>query len=299
MACYNPLEGHRQPGGSVKIGWEPPGSLELVRVPCGSCLGCRMEYASSWATRLTHEASCWDSNLFITLTYEDEHIPWHGGLELADLQKFMKRIRKTLTGDKEGPDGSRKIRFFAAGEYGSSTARPHWHIALFNTRLPGWSGADRSDCLSRLWTMGMHSVSSFTAARAGYIAGYAVKKARGRLERQRRYGAINPATGEYTDRKPEFCVMSRRPGIGAYWFDRYSCDLQRGFIVEPGGARRRLPRFYKTKLMRDESFAMASEQRTFEYTEGLDPRENTDERRAAHELVHAARLSSQGRQRLF
>lgn len=294
MACYRPLDGYRQPGGGVTIAWEPPGSLEKLRVPCGSCIGCRMEYASTWAIRMQHEASCWDSNLFVTLTYDDENLPWHRGLELSDLQKFLKRFRKAIPGDKGGPDGNNPIRFFAAGEYGSNTDRPHWHIALFNTRLPGGTNQDQAPDLSRLWTLGMHSVSHFTPGRAGYIAGYAVKKVRGRVERQHRYGAVNPVTGEWVERRPEFCVMSRRPGIGAYWFSAFRRDLERGYLVEKGGVKKRLPRFYQNKLMASEHFAELAEERRFEWLENRKPGEDSEERRTAKETVHKARLSTYG-----
>lgn len=294
MACYRPMDGYRQEGGGVTIGWEPPGSREKVRVPCGSCIGCRMEYASNWALRLQHEAACWESNLFVTLTYDDDNLPWHRGLELSDLQKFMKRLRKAIPGHREGPNGKNQIRFFAAGEYGSETDRPHWHIALFNARLSRGTTPDTSPDLSGLWQMGMHTVSPFTSGRAGYIAGYAVKKIRGRVEKQRRYGAVNPVTGEWVERRPEFCVMSRKPGLGAYWFSTFRRDVERGYVVEKGGVKRRLPRFYQNKLMQSEQYAELAEERRFEWLEARTPGEDSPERRTAKELVHAARLSAHG-----
>lgn len=298
MACYHPLDGYRLESGGVRIGFEPEGSRELLRIPCGRCLGCRMDYASSWALRLQHEAACWDESIFVTLTYDDECLPWHRGLVISDLQRFLKRFRKEIPGDQEAPDGRSPVRFFAAGEYGSTTDRPHWHVALFNARLPGWRGQSESDALSRLWPAGMHTVSRFSSGRAGYLAGYCVKKVRGRVERERRYGAVNPVTGEWFERRPEFAVMSRRPGIGRYWFDRYRCDLERGFVIEAGGVKRRLPRFYKSKLMEDDAFAEAHEERVYEYQRALEPGADSEERRRSREKVHASRLSTYGSRRM-
>lgn len=227
MSCYRPLDGFRTEGGSVVIGHEPPGSVEKLRVPCGRCFGCRMEYAESWATRLQHEASCWDSNLFVTLTYEDKNLQWHKGLVLDDLQLFMKRLRKSHQGLVTAPDGRRPIRFFAAGEYGSRTDRPHWHLALFNCGLR--LRQEMSPDLEKLWPHGLHTVTPFTVGRASYIAGYATKKVHGRMARQERYSVVNPETGELVERRPEFVVMSRRPGIGAFFYHRHKGDLERGF----------------------------------------------------------------------
>lgn len=263
-----------------------------------------MEYAEMWAIRCQHEASTWSSNLFLTLTYAEDSLAWHRSLVADDLQRFLKRLRKGLDGEEVSPDGSgrRPIRYFACGEYGSKTSRPHFHLLLFNLRLPDWSprsGRAEADSLSELWPDGMHSVSAFTAGRARYVAGYAAKKVRGRIARERAYGVYHPETGEYFERRPEFVLMSRRPGIGHFWYERFHGDLQRGYVVERGGVRKRLPRFYREKLLRSPDFAMADEERRDAYIRSVDPAEDSPERNLVRERVHKARIGAHGRERSF
>lgn len=303
MSCYRPLEGYRTSGGSVKIGYEPPGSTEKLRIPCGSCFGCRMEYAEQWSIRCRHEAACWDSNLFLTLTYDDDSLEWHRSLVVDHLQAFLKRLRKRFSGVGETEDGKRPVRYFAAGEYGSRTDRPHFHLLLFNLRIPDVSGfPDRNEEsaeLSELWKFGRHVVSGFSPGRARYVAGYAAKKVKGRMARQAAYGVYHPVTGEYFERKPEFCTMSRRPGLGHYWYERFRSDLERGYVVEAGGVKKRLPRFYKERLLSSDDFAMADEERRDAYISSIDAAEDTPERNAVKERVHKARIGAHGRERSF
>lgn len=256
-----------------------------------------------WSIRCRHEAACWDSNLFLTLTYDDDSLAWHRSLCMEDLQAFLKRLRRRFVGASESPSGERPIRYFAAGEYGSRTDRPHFHLLLFNLRLPDVSGqSGRNEVsaeLSKLWEYGSHVVSGFSAGRARYVAGYASKKVRGRMARQQAYGVYHPETGEYFERRPEFCVMSRRPGIGHYWYERFKDDLDRGYVVESGGIKKRLPRFYKERLLRSDDFAMADEERRDAFIASMDPAEDTPERNAVKERVHIARVGAHGRARSF
>jgi hypothetical protein len=100
------------------------GTLEL---PCGQCIGCRLERSRQWAMRCLHESSLYDRNAFVTLTYDDEHLPPGGSLNYPDFQRFMKRLRK----NSKSP-----IRFYMGGEYGESTLRPHFHVCLFGYDFP-------------------------------------------------------------------------------------------------------------------------------------------------------------------
>lgn len=252
-----------------------------------------MEYAEVWSVRLQHESMCWPRAQFVTLTYDDEHVPWRG-LDIDHLQRFLKRLRKATEGI-EAVNGRKPIRYFAAGEYGGETRRPHFHAALFNVELGERQGI--SDLLSRLWPYGFHSCSEFTPGRARYIAGYAVKKVRGRVERERELGAVNFETGEFAVMRPEFCVMSRRPGIGAYFFEKFRSDFRRGFVVDRGGVKRRLPRFYRNKLLQNPDDAYLDECRTEEYMAQLPPGSDTPARREAAEAVHMARVSTFSRKR--
>lgn len=92
MACFYPLKAYQQPGGDIKF--HDNGKGRYLELPCGQCIGCRLERSRQWAMRCVHEASMHDNNCFITLTYNPENLPPDGGLIKSDFQKFMKRLRK-------------------------------------------------------------------------------------------------------------------------------------------------------------------------------------------------------------
>ena len=113
---------------------------EILQVPCGQCIGCRIDRSRQWANRCMLELQYHDSAYFVTLTYDDLHVPKayypdpdtgeaHQSLTLCkrDFQLWMKRLRKRFSDDK--------IRFFACGEYGGSTHRPHYHAIVFGLHL--------------------------------------------------------------------------------------------------------------------------------------------------------------------
>ena len=98
-----------------------------VELPCGRCIGCKLERARQWAVRCMHEAALHEANCFVTLTYEDDKLPPDGGLRPRDFVLFMKRLRKRY---------GNGIRFFHCGEYGEKFLRPHHHVLLFNHDWP-------------------------------------------------------------------------------------------------------------------------------------------------------------------
>lgn len=296
MACYHPLDAYRLAGGSVKIGYEPEGSTEKLSIPCGTCFGCRMEYAQLWSIRAQHEAKLYDRNLFVTLTYDDDHLPWHRGLELDHLQRFMKRLRKAFNGHLPLAErsGDAPIRYFAAGEYGGQTDRPHWHLLLFNLQLPDYDGRARAhslESLSKLWPYGGHEVDQFTPGRAAYVAGYASKKVAGRIARRLKYEVMNPETGEVVERRPEFSTKSMRPGLGIWYFNRYRSDFKNGYIPLPGGQKLRLPRLYRQYLSEDAEWAYRDEDRRETYLMDADASERLPARLEARETVAKAKKS--------
>ena len=108
---------------------------DFIEIPCGNCIGCRIAYSKQWADRCMLESQYHDENYFLTLTYDDDHVPRSGyydeetgewfdtfTLRKKDLQKFHKDLRKKLYGSDKG-----EFRFFACGEYGDQTFRPHYH----------------------------------------------------------------------------------------------------------------------------------------------------------------------------
>ena len=121
-------------------------------MPCGQCIGCRLERSRQWAIRCVHEASLWPDNCFVTLTFDDDNIISSGSLVKADFQKFMKRLRKRF---------GKGVRYFHCGEYGDLLGRPHHHACLFNFSFPDrylWSSSGgvnlyRSPTLEELWPL--------------------------------------------------------------------------------------------------------------------------------------------------
>lgn len=219
-------------------------------VPCGQCLGCRLDWAADWAVRCEKEAKMWPHNHFVTLTYSDEHLPIGGTtrstVSKREWQLFMMRLRKSL--------GS-GIRFFATGEYGDLNGRAHYHALLFNCHFPDlvpWFMSRghqlyRSATLDRAWPFGNAPIGTVNSTTASYVARYVVKKLRGSI-----------AAREYADRDPPFCLMSRNPGIGASWLEANAPDVYPDGTVHYGENRiRRAPRYFDKLHSREKPVEVA------------------------------------------
>lgn len=295
MACYFPLDGYRHDvSGAVTIGYDPGNTKEKLAIPCGRCVGCRLERSSMWSVRCRHEADTWQgANAFVTLTYDDEHLPEGETLVPKHLQDWLKRVRNVVHGVHPAPDGKHPVRFFGVGEYGGQTKRPHYHVLLFNARLQRTKrvGEKLYECeeIADTWKMGAHAVGEVTPASAAYVAQYSLAKVRGRVEAAHAYQTLDPVTGEVWDREPEFCRMSRRPGLGAYWYQRFSRDLERGYVVVDG-RKVRLPRFYRERLEQDPDVAYRLETAREGFLLKRDPADRTPRRlEDAAEVVKARR----------
>lgn len=195
---------------------------------------------------------------FITLTYDDEHIPESRSLDYRDFQLFMKKLRKRAG----------KVRFFMCGEYGETTNRPHYHACLFGCffqdrvkykDLPSGSSLYTSAILSDLWEHGFSSVGDVTFESAAYVARYIVKKITGsRAEEHYKYTSPD---GEVFARVPEYVHMSLKPGIGAPWYNKYSAEVFPRDEVIVRGMRMKPPKYYDNLLE-------ASDLDTFEFLQG-------------------------------
>lgn len=242
MACYHPIPAYQGGVGEEVRLWPPIGTA-THEVPCGQCLGCRTDTAAEWARRAVHEASLWEHNSFLTLTYNDEHLPKSGDLEPEVLRGFIKRLRRHQ--DRKHPallrDGRFGLRYLACGEYGDRTGRPHYHLLLFNCGFAdGYQvGKDlrESPLLAKTWTLGVHRLGELTGASANYVAQYALKKQGGKTYADAD-GVVHPMP---------FMRSSLRPAIGHDWLRRFGPDLTHGFLVYEG-ARTRIPRSYMKKL---------------------------------------------------
>lgn len=247
MACYRPLHGYRDKGGSIVFSARKGADIE-VTVPCGQCIGCRVARSRMWALRCVHESKLWDRNCFVTLTYDDKHLPPFASLRYSDVQLFHKKLRKAV-----GP-----FRFFLAGEYGEVLGRPHYHACYFgffppdakrlrslsSERFPGYS----SDLMVRLWGHGHVHIGEMTYASAAYCSGYIFKKVGG-LQGADKYKRVD-SDGVWQPIDPEFARMSLKPGIGADWYRRYVEDFHGRDYCVHDGKQFPVPKYYDRLLER-------------------------------------------------
>lgn len=199
-----------------------------------------------------HEAQLHEAASFLTLTFDDAHLPADYSIKVRDVQLFNKRLAKRL-----GP-----FRFFACGEYGDQGGRPHYHILVFGHdfahdryawRLsPSGHTLYRSPTLESLWTEGNSEIGTVTQESAQYVARYIMKKVNGKMAADH-YSRVHPLTGEVCQVHPEFITMSRggrtgKGGLGTGWYDRFQGDAFPSDFVIVNGEKRPVPRFYKKKL---------------------------------------------------
>jgi len=236
MACHHPLTGYRRASGKVKFthtilpDW--PGA---VTVSCGRCTGCRLDHARDWAVRIMHESQLYERSSFITLTYDDDLVP--DQLILDHWQNFAKKFRRDI-----GP-----FRFFHCGEYGAKLGRPHLHAAIFghdfsHDRVYHDTTANgdtlwKSKTLEHIWGKGFTPIGDLTFESAGYIARYTLKK-------KARDGTPGKAIHQHGDRKRPYTTMSRNPGLGKGWLDKYYTDVYPRDHVVTNGRQAPPPKFY-------------------------------------------------------
>lgn len=208
-----------------------------VTVPCGQCIGCRVDRTQDWTTRIVHEASLHDLNQFVTLTYSDAHLPPGNTLVKKDFQDFMKRLRK----HHHKANGA-KLRYFAVGEYGDTSERAHYHAVIFGIDFTDKRAHSKnehgdqlftSDLLDSIWGKGHAFFGKVTVRSANYVAKYCIKKVNGSM-----------AASHYGTRQPEFAVMSLKPGIGSGWFEKHQADVFPSDFIVLQGKKRSPPRFY-------------------------------------------------------
>jgi len=294
VPCFHPLHGYRartvNPSGKRSIVFSSQeGFVDLpVSLPCGQCVGCRLERSRQWAVRCVHEASLYDRNCFITLTYSDEFLPHGGSLDKRAFPLFMKRLRKRFSGET--------IRYFHCGEYGDCSGRPHYHACVFGFDFPDkyvWSVRSgfpvwRSAILERLWKFGQSEIGSVTFESAAYVARYIMKKVTG-VAAEQHYCVCDPVTGEVVDKVPEYTTMSRRPGIGRAWFDKFKAEVYPADEVIVRGRSMKPPKFYDGIYEVLEPDASAAVSRARFLARSLE--DETPERLSVREVCAEARLN--------
>lgn len=249
MACFHPIKGNRGPDGTVTFSRSGPHWIDKpITVACGQCIGCRVEKTRQWAVRSMHESQMHEKNCFITLTYSDAHLPPDETLVLDHWKNFAKKFRRDI-----GP-----FRYVHCGEYGELNHRPHYHASIFGhdfssdrehyRTTPRGDQLYTSPTLDKLWGKGICVIGELTFETAGYVAGYIMKKITGDAG-ARYYNTIDYSTGEVlAERKPPYITMSRRPGIGAGWIEKYTADVYPRDEVVINGAKMRPPKFYDNYL---------------------------------------------------
>lgn len=274
MPCYHPFIRYETKGGEAKFMKAPdviPTEWEVKKyvlqqaretvtradlIPCGKCIGCKLDHSKEWANRMTLEATQWPENWFLTLTYDDTHLPIKQGIDRytgeiepkatlykKDVQDFLKRIRERWA----RLYGVKPIRTVYAGEYGPSTQRPHYHMALFNLPIytelkehkKSGAGYKLWECkeIEECWGKGFVLLGKLEWSSAAYIARYIIKDS---ASKKTAAGLQEP-----------FIQASTKPGIGEGYLRKHPEILKTDQIYLPGGKIAKIPRYFEKLAERD------------------------------------------------
>ena len=317
MPCFHPLHGYKSKknGAWISEANAPlKHTLEPLTIPCSKCTGCRAEYSRQWAMRILHEHQHTNErSSFITLTYNDTHLPQLGTLIKKDFQDFMKRLREPNVKLNWYPD---KIRFYHCGEYGENFGRPHYHAILFNCvftdlrplpKKPRKEQLYTSLTLEKIWGKGHVSIGKVTFESAAYVAAYVQKKINGPMKKEHyeiRYdwSPIDKQTGEQQkiqnkfgkekeQKQQEYATMSRKPGIAGLWFAKHKKDVYPSDNIHIKGRAMRPPKYYDRlyELDNPETMEEIKKNRLEEMEKTAHKR--TKEALQQAELTHKARMS--------
>lgn len=231
MLCTNPRE--------IRTTFHPlkKGLTTYMLVPCGICMACRINRATMWSDILLHELTQWQEACFITLTYNDKHLPittnvigkpekYKHTLCKRDMTLFIKRLRRFLE--------PKKIKLLYAGEYGEESLRPHYHAIIFGlppsskTKLfiykiwgkCEWQSLDVSVCIPQT---------------ISYVTGYVLKKVMGKCEKS-----------EYGNAQPPFMHASQK--LGEVWLEKNFERLEREGFIHIFNSKHPIPRKYRKKF---------------------------------------------------
>lgn len=297
MPCYHPLTGwhskFKNASGKRSIVFNDRDALERdrpLRLPCGQCIGCRLKYSAHWAARCYHESLMHSHNCFLTLTFSDEYLPKDGSISVRDCQLFLKRLRRAIY--------PQKVRFAYCGEYGELFARPHYHFLLFGYDFPDkelWSCKNgqylyRSKILEKLWPFGNSLIGSLTFESSAYVARYMIKKQKGK-DSFLKYMELDFSTGEILrERRKEFFQVSRKPGIGKNFLEKFWRDVYPKDKFHIDGRAISPPRYYDTFLDRLDPMLMDDIRAQREISAAKWKFDNTDQRLTVKEIVKLAEI---------
>jgi len=250
--CTRPNTAYENPSGGRPIfGWSgQKEGLPEIKLPCGKCPECQTSYYKDWASRGSRELARWNSSVFITLTYSEEHLPPDNSLKKKHIQDFIKRVKKHFKSSKENP-----IRQTYCGEYGTKTNRPHYHCVLYNCdfvdkrshyKTEQGNQVYTSDLLTRLWGKGIAEFGYANPGAIAYIYKYILKK---KTRREKLQPLIIERDGITYEVDHEFVESSRNPGIGANL--RGSESLKKGFL-SVNGVKQKIPKYYMNDLKKNQ-----------------------------------------------
>lgn len=242
-----------------------------------------------------HESQMHALNSYVTLTYDDDHLPADRSLSMRDLQLFMKRLRKVK---------GNGVRYYACGEYGDGTNRPHYHLLLFNcqfadrkpeTRNKNGDTLYSSEELRKLWPNGHNWLGEVTEQSAMYVASYIFKKQTG--ERAKVWYEWTDPDGEVHIMQPEFTLMSRRPGIGYTWYEKYGAHAyaREGTVIFRG-QEIKAPPYYDKLYEKIEAAKLAAIKKLRRRSASQHRADNTPERRRVREQVAHLNLNRKKRE---
>ena len=237
MPCYNPQAAwweyptreDLEAGINRRISFRNRGSaLEAdLQIPCGKCTGCRATQARDWAVRMYHESLEYDQCSFITLTFDQEHLP--PAIDRKHVQDWIKRLRRSIP----------NLRYFVTGEYGEKTRRPHYHAVIFGSDFRGHAIPVRDDLwtnahLSDSWPFGFATAGAFELGSCMYVAGYVQKK----IADQDTFSIMSKGSIRRTN--------GMLPPIGYRWAERHIDQLARFQRITIEGQTFKIPPVYFT-----------------------------------------------------
>lgn len=226
---------------------------------CDQCVGCRVRRRMELALRLEHESQFHDHAWFVTLTYNDEHLPENGSVDIKAIPVFIRALRQKMR--------PQKIRYFAVSEYGGQLGRAHYHLILFGPDFPdkkisyvkpsyahysdafvkmfGIGGAKywTSELIESTWGKGFTQITSVSQATMQYVSKFHVEKVTG--EKAADHYTVIDEHGEIHPIEPERSLMSTNPGLGRKWIEKYwKTVYPRGHLLGRGGVKFAPPKYY-------------------------------------------------------
>mgnify|MGYP000564631273 CR=1 FL=1 len=235
MPCIKPIHAV-QVGDDIKFGMNNQiiygQNHRTFTIPCSNCIQCRLDISNQWAIRCYHESKLHNRNCFLTLTYKEDPI----SLNKVDIKIFLKKLQRRYP---------KQVRYFQVGEYGGKFGRPHHHCLIFGINHFDFNDIKRgkttdsggkvylSKTLDQMWTHGQTNIGELNEKSIRYVTGYVLKKVTGKKQK-----------AHYNGKLPEYITMSRKPGIGRLWYEKWKNDIYSRDDFTINGTKHIPPRYY-------------------------------------------------------